>query len=293
MPTDKHKSKSSLIYRFILEMLMPGLILILIFFKITPRNVEIEYGNNPKVGKYAEVNGIKMYYETYGMGKPLLIIHNNGGYIRSGREQIAFFSKNYKVIAVDCRGRGKTIDTGDSLTYDLLANDLNALLENLKIDSTYIIGDSDGAIIGLILAIKYPQRVKMLAAMSPNIRPDSAVTYPESEAEMARNFADLTSLVKQGYKDQIGKLKRVRLMVNHPHISSAELSMIKAPVLIMSGDRDVILLSHISEIFRYIPKSQLYILPGSTHFAMQQNSKIFNEAIELFFAKPFEMPDSF
>jgi len=289
----QHKLKSTVFSHFVFEMLLPAAIMIFIFFKLAPQKTETDYGNNPKAGKYAEVNGIKMYYEIYGSGQPLLFIHGNGGSIRSGWEQIAFFSKNYKVIAVDTRGCGKTIDTGDSLTYDLLASDINALLENLHIDSANIIGYSDGGIIGLILGIKYPKKVKMLTAIAPNTRPDSGVLYPQTQAKMAKDLAKLTELVKLGYKDKISKLKLVRLMVNHPHISSAELAIIKAPVLVICGDRDMIKLSHIEEIFRSIPKSQLCVLPGSTHFAIQENSKIFNEAIELFFTSPFEMPNSF
>ena len=279
----QHKKRLRRFYLFAFDMILPSVIMIFILL----------IGSNTKTGNYATVNGIKMYYETYGSGKPLLLIHGNGGSVQSMRDQISFFAKNYKVIAADSRGQGKTIDTGDSLTYDMIADDLYALLIKLKIDSAYILGHSDGGIIGLRLAIKYPKKVKMLAAVAPNIRPDSAVLYPEVETDIKQTMVRLTHLVKQGYKDSISKLKLTLLMINHPHISTAELSTIQAPVLIMSGDRDAILLSHITEIFMAIPKSQLCVLPGSTHFALWQNTKVFNEAIELFFTKPFEMPNSF
>jgi pimeloyl-ACP methyl ester carboxylesterase len=81
-------------------------------------------------------------------------------------------------------------------------------------------------------------------------------------------------------------------MQYHPHISKEELSSIKAPVLVMSGDRDVIRLSHIIEIFRAIPKSQLAVLPGSTHFALSQNATVFNDMLYRFFSQPFKMPNS-
>ncbi len=82
-------------------------------------------------------------------------------------------------------------------------------------------------------------------------------------------------------------------MQNHPHITNSELAAIKSPVMIMSGDRDVIRLSHIIEIFRAIPKSNLCVLPGSTHTALRTSTGIFNEAIYHFFSTPFKMPDSF
>ncbi|HVE61928.1 MAG TPA: alpha/beta hydrolase, partial [Chitinophagaceae bacterium] len=119
MSIDK-KQKLSTFNRFVFEMLLPSIIMtIILIFMIR---------GNKKTGKYADVNGIKMYYEIYGSGKPLLFVHGNGGSIESGKDQISFFSKNHKVIAADSRGQGKTIDTGDSLTYDQLAADINALL---------------------------------------------------------------------------------------------------------------------------------------------------------------------
>ena len=79
----------------------------------------------------------------------------------------------------------------------------------------------------------------------------------------------------------------------HPHISLTELASIQAPVLIMCGDRDLVKLSHIDEIFRAIPRSNLCVLPGSTHAALRQNANLFNETIDRFFTKPFIMPNSF
>lgn len=254
---------------------------------------KINYGNNPAAGNYAPVNGIKMYYEIYGEGKPLLLIHGNGGSVFSSREQIPFFSKHYKVIAVESRGQGKTNDNSDSLTYDQMADDINAFLDFRKIDSSYIFGQSDGAILGLILAIRYPKKVKMLAAMAPNTRPDSSALYPGIITRMDKDAIRFSDSVKLGYKEYIPKLKLVRLMQYHPHITAAELATIQAPVMIMSGDRDMIDISHIVEIFRAIPKSQLSVLPGSTHFALRQNATVFNETIQRFFNKPFEMPKSF
>ena len=268
--------------------------LLLIFSSLTviAQDTKPVYGNNPEAGAYAKVNGINMYYEIYGKGEPLLIIHGNGGSVFSAREQIPFFQDKYKVIVVDNRGQGKTNNNIDSLTYDMMADDINSLLEQLKIDSAYVFGQSDGAIIGLILAFRFPKKVKMLAAMAPNIRPDSAVYYPEVERGQDRNIILTLDSMKMGNKKAINNLKLLRLMKYHPHITKEQLGTIKAPVLVMSGDRDVIRLSHIIEIFRAIPKSQLAVLPGSTHGALRQNASVFNDVLYRFFSQPFKMPDS-
>lgn len=114
------------------------------------------YGNNPDAGKYYDIRGFNMYCETYGSGEPLLIIHRNGASINSMVKQIPFFSEKYKVIVADSRNHGKSIDQRDSLTYEMMADDYAALLSQMKIDSAYVLGWSDGGINGLLLAIRHP-----------------------------------------------------------------------------------------------------------------------------------------
>jgi pimeloyl-ACP methyl ester carboxylesterase len=104
-----------------------------------------------------------MYYEVYGQGAPLLMIHGNGGSIKSLENQIPYFSKKYQVIIADSRAHGKSIDNNDSLSYEMMTDDLNALLDALHIDSCNVIGWSDGGVEGLLLAIRHPKKVKKLA----------------------------------------------------------------------------------------------------------------------------------
>src|SRR5881398_4270563 len=136
------------------------------------------YGKNDKAGQYANIRGFKMYYETYGEGEPLLIIHGNGGSINNFLYQIPYFSKSYKVIVADSRAQGKSADNGDSLSYEMMADDLNALLDSLHLDSCYVIGWSDGGINGLLLAIRHPDKVKKLAVTGANLWPDTTAINP-------------------------------------------------------------------------------------------------------------------
>ncbi|HEY8782908.1 MAG TPA: alpha/beta hydrolase [Mucilaginibacter sp.] len=136
------------------------------------------YGRNPAVGKYADIRGFKMYYETYGTGEPLLIIHGNGGSINNFLYQIPYFAKNYQVITADSRAQGKSVDPTDSLSYEMMTDDLNALLDNLHLKSCYVIGWSDGGINGLLLAIRHPDKVKKLAVTGANLWPDTTAVDP-------------------------------------------------------------------------------------------------------------------
>ena len=119
-----------------------------------------------------------MYYETYGKGEPLLIIHGNGGSINDFRYQIPYFSKGYKVILADSRAQGKSVDASDSLSYEMMTDDLSALLDTLHMDSVYVIGWSDGGINGLLLAMRHPEKVKKLAVTGANLWPDTTAVDP-------------------------------------------------------------------------------------------------------------------
>src|ERR1700710_473871 len=136
------------------------------------------YGRNAAVGKYADIRGFKMYYETYGQGEPLLIIHGNGGSINNFLYQIPYFAKNYHVILADSRAQGKSVDHADSLSYEMMTDDLNALLDKLNLKSCYVIGWSDGGINGLLLAIRHPDKVKKLAVTGANLWPDTTAVDP-------------------------------------------------------------------------------------------------------------------
>ncbi|MEO6328365.1 MAG: alpha/beta hydrolase [Ginsengibacter sp.] len=119
----------------------------------------INYGSNAAAAKYISTRGVRSYCEVYDKGEPLLLIHGNGGSINNFKYQVPYFSKYYTVIAVDSRAQGNSIGYGDSLTYEMMADDLNAVLDSLHIDSAYVIGWSDGGINGLLLALRHPGKV--------------------------------------------------------------------------------------------------------------------------------------
>src|SRR5215218_2783525 len=129
------------------------------FERLTKNTTGIPYGNNKAAAKTYDIRGFKMYTETYGTGKPLLIIHGNSGSISHFVHQIPYFSKSYKVIVADSRAQGKSDDAGDSLSYEMMADDFAALLDAMKIDSAYVIGWSDGGINGLLLSMRHPEKV--------------------------------------------------------------------------------------------------------------------------------------
>ena len=249
------------------------------------------YGRNEKAGKWAQLRGIKMYYEIYGKGEPLLIIHGNGGSINNFLYQIPYFEKKYKVIIADSRGHGKTLDNGDSLTYEMMADDYAALLDLLKIDSANVIGWSDGGINGLLLAMRHPSKVKKLAVTGANLSPDTSAVHPFAY-NWAQNYNK--SLAKKAVNDTVKAMrKQARLLSFEPNINPADLKGIKCPTLVISGDQEVILAKHTLLIAQNIPKANLWIVPNSGHSVPITYKDEFNVTVDRFFKTPYKKISAF
>lgn len=242
----------------------------------------VPYGKNPQAGKYLVANGVRLYYEIYGAGQPLLLLHGNGGSIGSRRNEIPWFSQQYMVIAIDSRCHGKSACMSGDLDYETMAADINALLDSLKIDSCLIWGHSDGGILGLIMGYTYPAKVKKLITTGANVLPDSSAIFPEL-MEMVSMYPDLPDTMMA---------KHFKLLAQHPNIPYQRLRDIKAPVLVMAGDRDAIREEHTVRIFQSIPNAQMCILPGTTHFLANENPELFRMIAQRFFEKPFAKPST-
>lgn len=238
---------------------------------------KVNYGDNPKAGHYADVNGIKLYYETYGSGEPLIMLHGNGGSIKAFRNQIPFFEKYYKVIAIDSRLQGKSGGSANAISYEMMASDFCALLDQLNIKSAYVLGWSDGGIDAIMMALHCPDKVKKLAASGANTVPDTTALSQADLDGMKQVFANPKST-------PIEKALN-KMMIDQPNIAYSELGKIKCPALIMAGDHDMIKPEHTLRIFQSIPGASLCIFPDSHHGVCQQHPGLFNETVLKFLKK--------
>jgi len=260
------------------------------FAKLTKNTTGIPYGNNKAAGKYYNIRGFKMYAETYGQGQPLLIIHGNGGDISNFVHQIPYFSKKYKVIVADSRAQGLSKDDADSLSYEMMADDYSALLDQMKIDSAFVIGWSDGGINGLLLAIRHPEKVKKLAVTGANLWPDTTAVFNDVEQMVLPDYTYLKNKTNKTAQEKAG-WKLMRLLVEEPHISLTDLHKISAPALVVGGDHDVIKPEHTMLIAENIPNSYLWILPNSGHSTPIVYKDEFNKNVDDFFSKPYRKID--
>jgi pimeloyl-ACP methyl ester carboxylesterase len=233
---------------------------------------------------YANVNGIRLFYHEIGSGSPVVLLHGglaNSDYLGNQARALA---RSHRVILVDSRGHGRSTRDRRPFGYDLMADDVLALLDRLKIDKAAIIGWSDGAIIGLDLAIRHPERVTRVFAFGANtltsgVKDDveKNPTFAAFVARAGREYARLSPTPKQyaAFHEQIGKMWE-----SEPNWTDAQLRAIRTPIWVVDGEHDeAIKREHTEYIAATIPGSRLLILPNVSHFAFLQDPAAFNDAI--------------
>lgn len=226
------------------------------------------YGKN-KSGKYVDINDAKIYYEEYGEGEPLIFLHGNNGSIEDFYQQIPFFAKHYRVIVLDTRGQGRSTDlTHTPYTYEEFANDLLQVIQKLNLKKVNLVGWSDGGNTALIFNTQHPELVNKIITIG-------AVLNPNGVSEEL--IGSLKSLANKPSENT--NLRLINLMLNEPNITKNELNKIQNPVLVIAGEKDEVKESHTKEIQQNISKSELLIIPNSTHYVPFEQPKVLNEAI--------------
>lgn len=239
------------------------------------------FGKNDAAGRYFSIRGISLYVEQYGKGRPLVMLHGNGGSIESFSCQIPYFETKYHVIAIDSRAQGKSHDPSDTLSFDMMADDVSVLLDSLKLDSCFILGWSDGGITALMLALRHPEKVRGMAITGANLKPDNSSINPADLQWMEQEYARLGSLSQNPKVRNQRKLIGLDLM--EPAITADDLNSIHAPALIIGGDHDIIPVSHSLLIAQAIKGAYLWILPNSTHSTLIDYPEEFNRTVDRFF----------
>ena len=248
------------------------------------------YGENPAAGHTFTHDGVKLYYEIYGAGEPLLLIHGNGASIGSLAAQIADFRERYRVIAMDSRDHGQSADSAGPLNYETMTDDLAALLDHLELSRVDVLGWSDGGIEALLLGIRHPGKVNKLVAMAPNLNPTDEALYPETNALFSQLIAEMPADERTTAEGK-RTLKVINMPLTEPHIAFTAIETIEAPTLIIVGDTDLVRTEHAVAIFEHLPNGALAVLPNSTHAVPIDDPELFNATVERFLSTPFRKKD--
>jgi pimeloyl-ACP methyl ester carboxylesterase len=243
-------------------------------------------------GQYAEVNGIKLYFETNGAGRPLILLHGGLGSGEMFGPILPQLAERHKVIAVDLQGHGRTADIDRPIDVRLMADDIAALIDHLGMDRPDVVGYSLGGGVALHTAAKYPAKVRRLVAASANIRPDAI--YPEMRVQQSQVGPDAAEFMKetpmyqlyqrvaprpQDFPQLLGKIGE---SMAKDFDYSEEVRSLKVPTLIVAADADMAPPIHYVEVFKLLggglrdggwmsegrPEGghALAILPGLTHY---------------------------
>jgi pimeloyl-ACP methyl ester carboxylesterase len=239
------------------------------------------YGKNTSVGKFLKGNNTELYYEVYGEGEPIVLLHGNSGSIKDFYQQIPVLSKNYKVIALDTRGQGKSTDTSkNDLTYSIFADDLKRLIDALGIKKVNIVGWSDGGNTGLEFVLKYPENVNKLVTIGANTQPDGVDIRLFNSMK-----TELQVLELENKPEKFNQTRILKIMIKEPNINKSSLHKIQKPVLIIAGENDVIKKEHTEFIAKQIPGAELKVYKKATHFIPFENADQLNNDILEFFGK--------
>ena len=221
---------------------------------------------------FAEVNGIEMYYRIVGKGPPILLVPGGLSDQHVWDAQLPILARHHTVIVADSRGQGRSTRTDEPLTYGLMADDYVALLDFLHIDKVDLVGWSDGGIIGLDIAMRYPERLRSLFAQAANVSPEGNTGYIEARAE-GRPIPELR------HYESIDKEIHA-LWANEPNYTDEDLSQIAVRTAIVIGDHDTaITREHTEFIASQIPGAELIILPDSGHGVPVENPRLYAHTV--------------
>ena len=224
------------------------------------------------------MSDIQLHYIEQGQGQPLILLHGNGESCDYFEHQIPYFSKGYRVIAIDTRGHGQSPRGEKPFTIKQFAEDLHDFMDEHAIGKALLLGFSDGGNIALEFALRNPQRVEKLVLNGANLFPSGVKSRYQWPIEIGYRIAKSFSKKSEEAKHNAEMLG---LMVNEPHVDPAELAQLTMPVLVVAGTKDMIKDAHTRLIHESLPNAQLNILKGN-HFVANKNYEAFNSAVEAF-----------
>ena len=228
--------------------------------------------SDQKRAGYVESRGTKIYYRRIGKGTPLIMLHGNGERHQIFKKQVEYLSKRYQVILVDSRGHGRSHVGNLEYTIELLAEDVHHVTEALDLERVILFGFSDGANAALQMAACYPDEVLAVVAVSGNIQPKGlAPWFLFMVRMMYLGYWFLEKLYPPSWKQR----QLFGRMAWYPQMTKTDLAKIQAPVLILTGSRDIVRPKHSIQMGDMIPHAQVRIFKDSNHFSMFQRTEAY------------------
>lgn len=239
-------------------------------------------------GRRADIDGVRIYYETFGKGPPVLVLHGGTGILESMHNQIADLAADHLVIAPDSRAHGRSTDGSGPLHYATMAQDMIGLMDALHIAKADVVGWSDGGVIALDLAMHHPDRIGRVVAIGANFDVAGLTDVPTRQNPEGLGVAGQRSVYRRFSPTPdrwpVFLAKVETMWAREPHYSATDLGAIRSPVLVIAGEHDEIRRDHTDALARAIPGARELIIPGASHWAPLEEPEPVDAAIRAFLA---------
>lgn len=248
-------------------------------------------------GQYVDAGGLRTYYEVYGSGDPLILLHGGMCPAETLDAQTPAFASKYRVFVPERRGHGRTPDVEGPITYDNMVEDTVAFMDAAGIDSSHLVGWSDGALVGMLVALRRPERVRKLVYISQNLtldglRPEAKPILGGMTRETAPPmFEQMYAALSPDGPDHFGVVfdKLTSLWRSDTGVAIGDLERVAAPTLVLVADDDILSLEHATSIHRALANSQLAVVPGTSHPLLMEKPEIVNRLV-LDFLEEVQVP---
>lgn len=238
---------------------------------------------------FAAVDGARIFYAEFGEGRPVVFVHGGLANANYWGRQLDDIGNDHRVVAIDLRGHGRSTRSDERLTYARFSADVIGVMDHLKLPNAAIVGWSDGAIVGLDLAMRHRDRVGGLFAFAANFTRDGAIgagnqsrVFVQYTRRCAAEYAKLSPQPKE-YPQFLSAMRA--MWDSEPNYTRSELSAITTRTWVVDGEHDeIISRAHTQELAAAIPQSSLVIEPAVSHFALLQNPQRFTQDVRAFLA---------
>jgi pimeloyl-ACP methyl ester carboxylesterase len=237
-------------------------------------------------GTYVELRDVRTRYDERGSGEPLVLLHGGLSDARFFEQNIGPLAERFHVFATDQRGHGHTADVEGPITFDLMTQDTTAFLEEVVGRPAHLVGHSNGAFVALLIALRRPELVRRLVLVSGGFHRDGFVhagdqfDVDEVVAALGPSYGEVPPDGEAHFRVVVEKTAEMER--TDPALAESELGKVKARTLVMFGDDDLMTMEHVNATYEGIPDSELAIVPGTSHFLLQEKPALCNEIIAQF-----------
>ena len=235
------------------------------------------------MGRYVEAGGVRTWYEEHGAGEPLVLLHGGAVDARFFEHNVGPLAERFHVYTPERRGHGHTPDVEGPITYELMAQDTIAFLDAVLGGPTHLAGHSDGAVVAMLVAMHRPDLVRRLALISGGFHHDGLLPGADQlEVDpivefLGKSYGEVSPDGEEHFRVVVEKI--ARMAAEEPTLERSALRAIQSRTLVMVADDDIMRLDHVLEMYETIPDAELAVVPGTSHFLIQEKPALCNAII--------------